>query len=381
LKILTVAGARPNFMKVAPLYVAWKRYPAVNPYLVHTGQHYDEQMSDLFFRQLGIPEPDVNLEVGSGSHGLQTARIIERLEPVMGEVQPDLVVVVGDVNSTMAGALVAAKLGIPVAHVEAGLRSFDRTMPEEINRVVTDVLADFLFASEPSGVENLLREGRPRDRIFLLGNIMIDSLKRFLPIARQSGILSEMGLNSGNASEQRKFAVLTLHRPATVDDETRLQHTLEAVAEAGQKLVVIFPVHPRTLQRIEKLAVSPLLTNRFPVPETGVVALPPLGYLEFLHLLSEATLVITDSGGIQEEATVLGVPCLTVRENTERPITITEGTNTLVGFDGNLLCAEATRILRGEGKRGRIPSLWDGNTAERICGVLGKFFPIGSYRD
>lgn len=370
-KVLVVAGARPNFVKIAPLMreLATKRAEGVQTLLVHTGQHYDETMSRLFFDQLGIPRPDVNLEVGSGSHGKQTAEVLARIEPVMQEWKPDVVVVVGDVNSTLAAALAAAKLNISVAHVEAGLRSFDRTMPEETNRLLTDALADYLFVSEPSGVENLRREGVASGKIHLVGNVMIDSLRRFRDVARESSALRDFGFVSDSGGV-RPFALLTLHRPSNVDDAATFAPLLGVLAEIGMEIPILFPAHPRTQARIESFGLAGKVRTGWATAESGVLMCPPVGYLEFLHLESEAAFVLTDSGGIQEETTALGVPCLTLRENTERPITVYEGTNTLVGNDPGRILAEARKILAGKGKKGRIPALWDGKAAERIAAIL-----------
>jgi UDP-N-acetylglucosamine 2-epimerase (non-hydrolysing) len=373
MKILSVVGARPNFVKIAPLLAEMRKHAGIQPLLVHTGQHYDLEMSDFFFQELGIPHPDINLEVGSASAACQVAQIIERLEPVLMAERPDLVVLVGDVNSTLAGALTAVKLGIPVAHVEAGLRSFDRTMPEEINRVVTDAISDFLFASEPSGVENLLKEGKPASQIFLVGNVMIDTLKSCLARARQSEPLEDPGVwGEVRSDHPARFALVTLHRPSTVDDTRVLRAVWRALEEIGSEIPMLFPVHPRTRKRLRDLGLDSSGILPSLARPNGIRLIAPLSYLRFLHLESLATLVITDSGGIQEETTVLGVPCLTVRENTERPITITEGTNTLVGLDPEGLKREARQILCGKGKRGRTPALWDGRAAQRIVGILER---------
>jgi len=359
LKILNIVGARPNLPKIAPLLREMQRHPEIDPVLVHTGQHYDEKLSDIFFRQMGIPEPHVNLEVGSGSHAAQTAEILKRIEPVLLERKPDLVLVVGDVNSTIAVSLAAVKLGIPVAHVEAGLRSFDRSMPEEINRVLTDAIAEYLFVTEEDAIEHLLKEGRPREAIHFVGNVMIDSLRHFLPIAQQSPIGDELHLKNGAAWQ--RFAVLTLHRPSNVDSTEKLAELLGAIDSIAAEVPVIFPVHPRTQQRLTQAGIR---------LRPGLRIIPPVGYLDFLCLLSKATLVLTDSGGIQEETTALGVPCLTLRENTERPITISQGTNLLVGTDPVKIVAAARAALSGNGKAGRIPPLWDGQAAPRIVDIL-----------
>jgi UDP-N-acetylglucosamine 2-epimerase (non-hydrolysing) len=370
MKILSVVGARPNFVKIAPLMAEMRKQAGIEPLLVHTGQHYDIEMSGSFFQDLGIPQPDTNLEVGSASAVRQIAQIMERLEPVLVSERPDVVVVVGDVNSTLAGALAAVKLGIPVAHVEAGLRSFDRAMREEINRVVTDSISEFLFATEPSGVENLLKEGRPASRIFLAGNVMIDTLRSCLPRARQLDPWVDPEIRGESAFERpARFALVTLHRPSTVDNPPALRSVWEALMEIAEEIPIVFPVHPRTHQRLRDLGLDSGTGQPFGHGK-GIRLISPLGYLRFLHLESFATFVITDSGGIQEETTFLGVPCLTVRENTERLVTLTEGTNTLVGLNSERLKEEARRILSGKGKQGRAPALWDGEAAKRIVGIL-----------
>jgi UDP-N-acetylglucosamine 2-epimerase (non-hydrolysing) len=361
-----VVGARPNFMKMAALLRALAAYPQTRPMLIHTGQHYDENLSTIFFEQLGMRSPDVHLEVGSGSHGSQTARVLERFEEVLqrgpGAGQRfDYVVVVGDVNSTMAASLAAAKLGIPVAHIESGLRSFDRTMPEEINRIVTDSIADRLFVSEPAGVENLRREGHPESRIHLVGNVMIDTLLRLLPQARACDTLARYGLEPGG------FGVVTLHRPANVDRPESLSPLLDVLIEMSDRLPFVFPVHPRTRHRMEQFG----LAERFGKARR-IVQLPPLGYLEFLALTSQARVTVTDSGGLQEESTAVGIPCLTVRPNTERPITVSEGTSTLVGNDPAQLRAGLNAVLTGTYKTGCCPALWDGRAAERIAAILAQ---------
>jgi UDP-N-acetylglucosamine 2-epimerase (non-hydrolysing) len=364
LKILNIVGARPNLPKIAPLIREMQRHPEIEPILVHTGQHYDENLSDIFFRQMGIPAPHINLEVGSGSHAVQTAEVLKRIEPVLVEHKPDLVLVVGDVNSTIAASLAAVKLGIRVAHVEAGLRSFDRSMPEEINRVLTDALADYLFVTEEDAIEHLLREGRPREVIYFVGNVMIDSLRQFLPLAQRSTIGDKLDLKDG--PNWLRFAVLTLHRPSNVDSSEKLTQLLGAIDSVAKEVPVIFPVHPRTQQR---------LTEAGRAHHTNLCMIPPVGYLDFLCLLSNATLVLTDSGGVQEETTALGVPCLTLRENTERLITISRGTNLLVGTDPTRIMPATKDILVGKGKTGRIPELWDGHAAERIVDILIREVP------
>jgi len=346
--VLHVVGARPNFMKAAPVIRALQGEGAKQT-LVHTGQHYDTNMSEVFFVQLGMPAPDVNLEVGSGSHAAQTAAILERFESVVEQRQPDVVLVYGDVNSTVAAALVCAKLRVRVGHVEAGLRSFDRTMPEEINRLLTDQLAELLFTPSEDGDVNLAHEGIPAERIHRVGNVMIDSLVRLLPSAK----------TSRNGLPER-YALVTLHRPSNVDDDEKLRSILKILIDVHGALDVVFPVHPRTWQRIAQSGL-----------ETGKLhLLEPLPYLEFLALQQRATVVLTDSGGIQEETTYLGVPCLTLRNNTERPITVSMGTNVLVGDDRGKLKRELARVLEGKARKGSIPPLWDGHAAERIAKVL-----------
>jgi UDP-N-acetylglucosamine 2-epimerase (non-hydrolysing) len=360
LKIVNVVGARPNLPKIAPLIREMRRHSEIEPVLVHTGQHYDDALSSIFFRQMGIPAPDVNLEVGSGSQAGQTAEVLKRIEPVLITYKPDLVLVVGDVNSTLAVSLAAAKLGISVAHVEAGLRSFDRSMPEEINRVLTDVLAEYLFVTEEDAIENLRKEGRPASSIHFVGNVMIDSLLHFLPIAQQSHIGDELRLTLGQTWQ--RFAILTLHRPSNVDSMVKLGLLIRAVTSIADEVPVIFPVHPRTQQRLAEVGITKYH------PQLRMIQ--PLGYLDFLCLLSKASLVLTDSGGIQEETTALGVPCLTLRENTERPVTISKGTNILVGTDPEKIRSAALDVLAGTSKTGGIPPLWDGKAAERIVKIL-----------
>lgn len=357
MKILHVVGARPNFMKVAPLIVQLRKRGA-QQVLVHTGQHYDVKMSDVFFQDLGMPAPDVHLGVGSGTHAQQTAKVMVEIEPVLDREKPDVVVVAGDVNSTVAVALVAAKAQIPVAHVEAGLRSRDWGMPEEVNRVVTDRLSQLLFTPSRDGDENLLAEGTPKERIHFVGNVMIDSLRAALPRAEERTIHRELELTRG------KYALVTLHRPANVDDPVVFARLLDALGTVAKRVPVVFPIHPRTRAR---LAQDAALRGR--VPEAMRLC-DPLGYLDFLALTAHAALVLTDSGGIQEETTALQVPCLTLRENTERPVTVTVGTNQLVGRDPERIVPAAAAILEGRAKRGAIPELWDGRAAERIAAVL-----------
>jgi UDP-N-acetylglucosamine 2-epimerase (non-hydrolysing) len=352
--ILHVVGARPNFIKAAPVAAALVARGAVQT-IVHTGQHYDASMSGVFFKELGLPLPDVNLEVGSGSHAVQTAQIMQRFEPVLLERKPHLVLVYGDVNSTVAAALVCAKLLVQVAHVEAGLRSGDRSMPEEINRLLTDQLADLLFTPSQDGNENLLKEGIPSGKIKLVGNVMIDTLVRLLPLAESHWPQLDSEFPPG------KYALVTLHRPSNVDDPAQLRRLLAELGRVGKKLRVLFPVHPRTRQAI--------LNNLIEVPET-IRLLEPLGYLDFLSLEKHAVVVITDSGGIQEETTFLGVPCLTLRTTTERPITLTMGTNILIGLDLEKIQPELDRILAGKGRQGQVPPLWDGHASERIAAEI-----------
>ena len=358
LKVINVVGARPNFMKVAPVVDAMRRRPAdFTPLLLHTGQHYDARMSDDFFRDLRLPAPEVHLGVGSGSHALQTALVMQRFEPVVLEREPDWVLVVGDVNSTLACALVCAKLGVPVAHVEAGLRSRDRTMPEEINRLLTDQLSDLLLTPSEDADRNLLAEGIPRERIRLVGNVMIDSLLGRLEHAEGSRVREELGVAG------KDYAVVTLHRPSNVDDPAVLGGILSALAEVGRRLPVLFPVHPRTLRNMEEFGLG---------AADGVRLTGPLGYLDFLRLYSGARLVLTDSGGLQEETTALGIPCLTLRGNTERPVTVELGTNRVVGTDPGRIVREAEAALaRGRGAEPpRVPPLWDGRAADRVLDAL-----------
>lgn len=369
IKAVCVAGARPNFIKAAALLDAFSRQPPLSTLLVHTGQHYDAPMAGNLCRELGIREPDAQLGVGACRPDEQISEMIRRLEPILACWRPDVLIAVGDVNSTLAAALAAHELDIPVAHVEAGLRSFDPSMPEELNRIAIDRLSTLLFASEPSGVRNLLLEGRPPHAIFLAGNVMIDTLRRFLALAGRSTILSDLGLQRQAAAGGRRYALATLHRAATVDNPElllQLWHTIEAIS---LEIPVIFPVHPRTEARLREVGFA-LGESAVGPDGASLRVVPPLGYLPFLRLESEATMVITDSGGVQEETTALGVPCLTVRENTERPITVTEGSNTIVGLDPDGLQRSAGEILAGRAKRGRRPRLWDGHAAERIAHVL-----------
>src|SRR5829696_9028185 len=356
LKVINVVGARPNFMKVAPIVAAMRKRPAgFQPLVVHTGQHYDEAMSDSFFRDLELPQPDTHLGVGSGSHAVQTAAVMERFEPVVLAEKPDWVLVVGDVNSTLACALVCVKLGVKVAHVEAGLRSRDRTMPEEINRLLTDQIADLLFTPSPHADENLIAEGIPRERIRFVGNVMIDSLQKNLNVAQALHTREQLGLAGVD------YALLTLHRPSNVDLRESFERILSALEVIASKLPIVFPVHPRTRKTISELGLSERVAQ---IKELRTIE--PLGYLDFLSLSSSARLVLTDSGGIQEETTALGVPCLTLRENTERPITVEMGTNVVVGTDTTKIIAAATATLNGSAKKSVLPPpLWDGHTSER----------------
>lgn len=359
MRIVNVVGARPNFMKMAPLLTEYARHPdKFAPVLVHTGQHYDDNMSNLFFEQLRLPKPDVYLGVGSGSHATQTAKIMIEMEKLLTANRPDLVVVVGDVNSTMAAAIVAAKLCIPVAHVEAGLRSFDRTMPEEINRVVTDALSDYCFTTCADAGENLRREGVGKEKVFFVGNVMIDTLLKLRDESLKSGIRKSLQLDS-------EYGYVTLHRPSNVDSKAVLAEILSALDTVQKQLPLAFPVHPRTQARLKEFGLWDEIVRW---PNMRVVG--PLGYLDSLCLMAGARLVLTDSGGIQEETTVLGIPCLTVRETTDRPVTVTEGTSTIVGTAYTKIVSEARKIIEGHPKKGRIPQYWDGKAAGRIVSCL-----------
>ncbi|MGB6330892.1 MAG: UDP-N-acetylglucosamine 2-epimerase (non-hydrolyzing) [Candidatus Sulfotelmatobacter sp.] len=396
IRLLSVVGARPNFMKIAPILAELKlaelklaelkkdalkndelkkdeskKFPAIEHCLVHSGQHYDELLSGNFFTDLGLPRPDVNLEVGSGSHAVQTAEIMKRLEPVLLDYKPQMVLVVGDVNSTIAAALTAVKLGIGVAHIEAGLRSFDMTMPEEVNRKLTDAISSLLFVTEQSGVENLRREGIAAEKIFLVGNVMIDSLLRHREMAAKSPILDRLGMRQ-NGSGCRAYGVLTLHRPSNVDDPETLQGILSAVSALARDLPVFFPVHPRTRKNIESFGLLRYLADSAGRNDSGIVPLDPLGYLDFLSINDGARIVLTDSGGVQEETTVLGVPCLTLRENTERPATVEHGSNQVVGVDSHRILAAARSVLQKPARSSKRPPLWDGKAAARIVAILGE---------
>ncbi len=358
IRVLAVAGARPNFMKIAPLMKEFGNRPGrFEPLLVHTGQHYDKAMSDSFFRDLGIPEPDVNLGVGSGSHGEQTAQVLMKIERLLIERPPHAVLVVGDVNSTLAATLAAVKLHIPVAHVEAGLRSGDRKMPEEINRVLTDSVSDWLFTTEATAENNLTREGIAKDKIHFVGNVMIDTLLSHRDRARELDTVERLGLTPG------EYAVLTLHRPSNVDHADQLARLFDVLGRLNREVPVVFPIHPRTAKAVEEN-----LGGKRP----DVKIIDPLGYLDFLRLLTDAQMVLTDSGGIQEETTALGVPCLTLRDSTERPVTVTEGTNEIVGTDPAAIEAAIRKLRSGPPREGRQPALWDGRAAMRIADILER---------
>jgi UDP-N-acetylglucosamine 2-epimerase (non-hydrolysing) len=357
-KILSVVGARPNFIKIAPLHKVFTKYNTqVNHLVCHTGQHFDEQMSKVFFDELELPAPDFYLGVGGGSHASQTARIMIEFEKILLSEKPDLIIVPGDVNSTMACSLVASKMKVPIAHIESGLRSFDREMPEEINRIVTDILADFLFVSEPSGIKNLKKEGIPDNKIFFVGNIMIDSLLYYLPRIKKSEIIKEKKLKNG------EYALVTFHRPGNVDTSEGLKRLVKFLNTLADKIQIVFPIHPRTRLNLDTFGL-------FKYFNTEIILSEPIGYIDFLALTQNAKIVITDSGGIQEETTWLGIPCITVRNNTERPVTVTEGTNYLAGTDFQKVLEIVDNILEGNAKKGKIPQLWDGKTALRISQIL-----------
>ncbi|MBL8316586.1 MAG: UDP-N-acetylglucosamine 2-epimerase (non-hydrolyzing) [Rubrivivax sp.] len=372
--VMCVVGARPNFMKMAPILRALALHtPAIPALLVHTGQHYDASMSDQLFADLRLPRPDINLEVGSGTHAVQTAEVMKRFEPALDQHRPSCVLVVGDVNSTLACTLVAVKKGIPVVHVEAGLRSYDRKMPEEINRVLTDQVADRLYITERSAAQNLHREGVAPERIVFTGNVMIDSLLDCRDVARPAATtLRQHGLDPSLIEGLAGYGVVTLHRPSNVDDAQVLKPLLQVIAEVSQRLPLVFAMHPRTRSNVERFGLSDVLDPR------RVVTLPPQGYLEMVGLMKSATLVLTDSGGLQEETTALGVPCLTLRENTERPITVEQGTNTMVGRDLQAIRDGVAEILAGRGKRGLVPEYWDGHAAERIAADLDQWLRAGT---
>lgn len=362
MKIINVVGARPNFMKITPLMAEYKKHDEIEPLLVHTGQHYDEEMSNLFFRQLEIPEPDINLEVGSASHAVQTAEIMRAFEPVVLDYEPDIVLVVGDVNSTIACGLVAVKLGVKLAHVEAGLRSGDRSMPEEINRILTDSISDLLFCTEQSGVDNLLKEGIAKDKIHLVGHVMIDTLLKNKAKADKSTIIDE--LKAKGCLDSDGFAVLTLHRPSNVDDPKVFARILDALDVIQADLPIIFPVHPRTRKN---LAATGFHKQVEAMPNLHLM--DPIGYLDFLKLTSNAKLVLTDSGGVQEETTILKVPCITLRDNTERPVTAELGTNQIAGTQTDRILAAYKKALDNQWEKSQIPPLWDGKAASRIVSI------------
>lgn len=375
MNVIQVVGARPNFMKVAPLHRAIKNLAGWTSKIVHTGQHFDAKMSDVFFTQLELPTPDFFLGIGGGSHTEVTAKIMLAFEKIVESEKPDLIIVVGDVTSTLACTLVAIKMGIPLAHVEAGLRSGDRTMPEEINRILTDSVANYLFVTEQSGLDHLKREGVPDEKVFFTGNVMIDSLVRYQEKAKSSTILEELGLqasdleNSGDTS-QTDFIVMTMHRPANVDTENGLRAILELIELSTAKTKVVFPIHPRTRSNMAKFGLEDTLTQN-----KNLILTEPLGYLEFIQLMTHAKAILTDSGGIQEETTYLGIPCLTFRDSTERPITVTMGTNQLLAdLNPKITFAALEEILAGHHKKGQIPPLWDGHAAERIAENLFNLF-------
>jgi UDP-N-acetylglucosamine 2-epimerase (non-hydrolysing) len=365
-KIISVVGARPNFMKVAPLHKAFKRYNGQIEHLIcHTGQHYDEKMSKIFFNDLELPQPHFYLGIGSGSHAEQTANVMIEFEKVLLTEKPDMVIVVGDVNSTIACSLTASKLGIKVAHVEAGLRSFDRGMPEEINRILTDSISDYLFVTEKSGLENLKREGVSEDKIFFTGNVMIDSLVEYFPKTDESDILLCHNLEKGN------YILVTLHRPSNVDSKDYLEELIHLLNTVSEKRKVIFPIHPRTKNNMHRFGLDNTLSE-------NVILTDPIGYIDFLSLTKNAELIITDSGGIQEESTYLGVQCITVRNNTERPVTVEVGTNQLIGTDLEKVEKTALEVLCGQKKQGAIPVLWDGHAADRITEILTELLENGT---
>jgi UDP-N-acetylglucosamine 2-epimerase (non-hydrolysing) len=378
--IMCIVGARPNFIKIAPILQALAAHsPSLPSLLVHTGQHYDQQMSEQLFADLRLPRPDLNLEVGSGSHAVQTADVMRRFEPALDAHRPRCVLVVGDVNSTLACALVAAKKGVPVVHVEAGLRSFDRRMPEEINRVLTDQIADRLYITERSAAANLAREGIAPERVIFVGNVMIDSLRLQRPNARPAAMtLRQHGVDAALLDRPEGYGVVTLHRPSNVDDLVVLRGILSTLREVSARLPLVFALHPRTRSNIERFELREL------IEASRIAVLPPQGYLEMLGLLSGAALVLTDSGGLQEETTALGVPCLTLRDSTERPITVEQGTNTVVGTDRAAILAGVEEVRAGRGKRGRVPELWDGAAGPRIAADLwlwlGQLAPAADAR-
>lgn len=361
MKIINVVGARPNFMKIAPIQKQMDFNNDIKPFLVHTGQHYDQRMSKLFFQDLQLPEPDVYLNVGSASHAVQTAHIMVEFEKILFREEPDLVLVVGDVNSTAACSIVAKKLHIKVAHVEAGLRSGDRAMPEEINRLITDAISDYLFVTEQSGLDNLKNEGVPDSKVHFVGNVMIDSLINFKEKAAQSNIMRELDVAA------KEYALITLHRPSNVDNKDIMKRLINTFEEIENSIKLVFPIHPRSRKMLQDFGLEKRIENM-----QNLILLEPLGYLDFMKLLHNCKFVLTDSGGLQEETTFLQIPCITMRENTERPVTCEIGTNVLVGTDTDLILSEFKKILNGQDKQGAIPHLWDGKTAERIVEILYK---------
>lgn len=357
-KVISVVGARPNFIKIAPIHKAFQKYRKDIKHLIcHTGQHFDDKMSKVFFDDLQMPKPDYFLGIGGGSHAQQTARIMVEFEKIILDEKPDLIIVPGDVNSTIAASLVASKLHIPIAHVESGLRSFDRKMPEEINRVLTDHISDYLFVTEKSGLDNLQIEGINSSKVYFTGNVMIDSLVNFLPHINKSEILEDLGLTKGT------YVLATFHRPSNVDEEVSLTKLIDAVNKISKYRKVVFPIHPRTMNNMKKYGLSDKLTN-------NIVVLEPIGYIDFLSLTKNAELVVTDSGGIQEETTFLGVQCITVRDNTERPSTSEIGTNHMIGTNFDKVIEASKEILSGKIKNGRVPELWDGKASDRITEII-----------
>lgn len=371
IKVLSVVGARPNFMKIAPIAQEMKKFPTIEHCLVHSGQHYDELLSGNFFSDLNLPTPNVNLQVGSGSQAQQTAEIMKRLEPVLLQYKPQMLLVVGDVNSTLAAALTAVKLRIPIAHIEAGLRSFDMAMPEEVNRKLTDAISDLLFVTEQSGVENLQREGVAAEKIFMVGNVMIDCLLQHRELATQSNIQDRLGMRK-NGADYSPYGVLTLHRPSNVDDPKILRGILDAVSLLAAEMPIFFPVHPRTQKNIESFGLRRYLSAGG--GNTGIVPLAPVGYLDFLALNDHSRLVLTDSGGVQEETTALGVPCLTLRENTERPATVEDGSNMVVGVNPERILEAGRLLLLNPARSSRRPPLWDGQASVRIVNTIRDHF-------
>lgn len=363
MKITSVVGTRPNFIKIAPLMKEMKKHPEIRNLLVHTGQHYDNEMSKFFFDDLKIPKPEINLGIGSASDITQTAKIMLEFEKVVMKEKPDLVIVVGDVNSTLAVALAAAKYKVKIAHVEAGLRSFDRAMPEELNRILTDHISDFLFTTEESANKNLKNEGIDKNKVFFVGNIMIDSLLSHKEKAKKSKILSKLNI------KKNEYAVLTLHRPSNVDSKKALEYVFDIINKIQQKIKIVFPMHPRTLKSITKFELDKQLKN-----QKNLIITEPLGYLDFLALMSNSRFVLTDSGGIQEETTILGIPCITMRNNTERPVTVEQGTNVLVSTDKSKIVEAGNKLIKGIIFKAKIPRFWDGKAAKRIVDIIIRDF-------